>query len=215
MHEIHFRVRGMKRAAVNASTGRPANNHRHRRTPKIMRFCDEIDYLIEAAGDEIDELHFCNRTQSQEAHSASGAHDSRLADGSFDHTFASKFCDESFGSFERAAIYADVLPDGYHCWVAVHLLEHGLANSLNHGNRGHVSVSRVYRVDFDWRAGREGSALLARTYLSDRGQTERAGLPALQARPAALEASAGAFLPISRSASRPWHRCRRDSQPAR
>src|ERR1700722_14508509 len=214
MHEIHFRVRGMKRAAVNASTGRPANHHRHRRTPKIMRFCNEIGYLIEAAGDEIDELHFRNRTQSQEAHSASGAYDSRLANGSFDHAFASKFRDESFGSFERAAIYADIFADGYHSRVAVHLLKHGLANSLNHGNRSHVSVSRVYRVDFDWRAGRVDSALLARTYLSARGQTERAGLRALQARPAGLEGSAGSFLPISRSASRPWHRCHRHSQRA-
>src|SRR6266849_1909691 len=50
----------MKRPAVHAASGRPANDHGRGGIPKIMSLGDEIRNLIERADDEVDELHFAN-----------------------------------------------------------------------------------------------------------------------------------------------------------
>ncbi len=112
MHEIHFGVRGMKRAAMHAAAGRPADHHGHRRTPQIVRFRDEVGDLIEAAGDEIDELHFGDRAQAEKAHAAGGADDGGFGDGRFDHAFAAEFGQQAVGDFESSAVDADVFADG-------------------------------------------------------------------------------------------------------
>src|SRR5580658_233931 len=161
-----------------------------------MRFRHEISYLIEAASDEINKLHLRHRPQPKKSHSASSANDSRLANGSFNYALASKFREQSFGGFKSSPVYADVFANRYHRRVAVHLFEHRLSNSLDHSYRGHVSVSRAYRVDFGGRAARAGFALLSAIYLSARVQMERAGLPALRVRLRAREVSAAASLPI-------------------
>src|SRR5580704_559970 len=155
-----------------------------------MRFRHEIGYLIEAAGDEINELHFRYGPQPEETHSACRADDGRFADGRFNHALAAEFRQKSFGSFERPAVYADVFANRDDRRIAVHFLEHGLANSLNHGDGSHVSVSRVCRVGFDSRAGREDFAILALTCPWGRGQTERAELLELPARSDATAVSA-------------------------
>ena len=81
------------------------------RAPKIMRLGGEIGDLIEAAGDEIDELHFGDGTQSQIAHAARGADNGRFADGRIDHAFGAETLQQSLGDFERAAVDADIFAD--------------------------------------------------------------------------------------------------------
>ena len=62
-HEPHLRVLRVKRAAVNAAARRRAHHHGHRRVPAVAAFGGEIHNLVEAAGDEIGELHFRHRPQ--------------------------------------------------------------------------------------------------------------------------------------------------------
>src|ERR1700723_1133399 len=112
MHEIHFGIRGVKWAAVHASSGRTANHHGHRSAPEVMGFGDEVGDLIKAAGDEINELHFGDGAQAEEAHAAGRADDGGFGDRSFDDPFAADFPDQPVGDFERAAVHADIFAGG-------------------------------------------------------------------------------------------------------
>src|ERR1700691_3062872 len=111
----------MKRPPVNAAARGSANYHRHRRAPKIMRFGDEIGYLVETARDEINKLHFRHRPQPQKSHSASSTHNRRLADRRLNHALAAEFRKQPFGGLERSAVHADVCANSHYGWIAVHL----------------------------------------------------------------------------------------------
>ncbi len=63
VHEVHLRIRGMKRPAMHAASGGPAHHHRRRGVPQIMPLGHEIRDLIEPANDEVDELHLHNGPQ--------------------------------------------------------------------------------------------------------------------------------------------------------
>src|ERR1700683_342824 len=127
----------MKRAAVNAAAGGPAYNHWHRRAVAIVRFGDHVGDLVEGAGDEINELHFRHGAQAEIAHAARSAYDGGFADRSFDHAFVAETREQAFGGFERAAVDADVFADDDDGRVAVHFLEHGLADGFEHRDFGH------------------------------------------------------------------------------
>ncbi len=101
----------MERAAVNAAAGRPAQDHRHGSAVAIVRFGDEVGDLIEAAGDEINELHFGHRAQAQIAHAAGGADDGGFADRRFDDALVAESREQALGDLERAAIDADVFAE--------------------------------------------------------------------------------------------------------
>jgi len=45
---------------MHAAAGRAADDDRRRRVPEIVAFGDEIGELVEAAGDEVDELHLAD-----------------------------------------------------------------------------------------------------------------------------------------------------------
>ena len=64
VHEIHFRILRMEWTAMHAAARWPAHHHRHWSAPAVMRFRDKIGDLVEAAGDEIDELHFRHGPQA-------------------------------------------------------------------------------------------------------------------------------------------------------
>src|ERR1700691_4413811 len=185
----------MKRTPVDPATRRPADHHGHRRTPKIVRFRHEVGYLVEAARDEINELHFRHRPQPQKSHSASSAHNRCLADRRLNHALAAKSREQPFGGFERSAIHADVLADRHYGWIAVHFFEHGLADSLDHRYGGHVSVFLACRVDFD--VCREDFEFLALTCPWALVQTEHAEYQMFQAPQAAAVAFGEPCRPIS------------------
>ena len=63
VQKIHFRIRGVKWTAVHAASRRPSDDDGRRGVPKIMSLCHKVGQLIEAAGDEIDELHLRHGTQ--------------------------------------------------------------------------------------------------------------------------------------------------------
>src|SRR5579862_4149165 len=137
VHEIHFRIRGMERAAVHAAARGSSQYHRHGRAPAIVALGGEVRHLIEAAGDEIDELHFDDGPQPEIAHAAGCADDGRLADGRIDHAFGTKARQQSFGYLKCPAVDSDIFAERDDGRIAVHLLENGLADSFEHGDGGH------------------------------------------------------------------------------
>src|SRR5271156_4420088 len=126
----------MKWSAVNTAARRSADDDRDRRIPKIMRFGHKVGYLVEAARDEIYELHFANGTQAQKTHAASRADDCRLGNGRLDHAFTAEFRQHSVGDFKCSAINPYVLADRHNGSIAFHFLENRLANGFHPRNSG-------------------------------------------------------------------------------
>src|ERR1700736_7047519 len=104
MHEIHFRVRGMKWAAMHSAARWSANDNGSRRVPEIMSLGHKIRQLVEAASDEIYKLHLGDGPQSEIAHAASRADDGALADGRVDRPLPAKWRQQALRGFECAAI---------------------------------------------------------------------------------------------------------------
>ena len=82
----------------------------------------------------------------------------RFADGRVDHALPAEFREQAFGDFERAAVDADVFADEDDRGIAVHFLEHRLADGFEHGDRGHGLRCRALSA----RGGFRGRGLLAR-----------------------------------------------------
>ena len=110
------------------------------RAPEIVRLGDEVGDLVEAAGDEIDELHFDHGPQAEIAHAAGRADDGGFADGRVDHALGAEFREQAFGDLERAAVDADIFAESDDGGVALHLFEQRLANGLEHGDFGHLAA---------------------------------------------------------------------------
>src|SRR6202022_1953816 len=100
MHEIHFRVRGMKWPAVHSATRWPANDNRSRRVPEIMSLGHEVRQLVEAASDEIYKLHLGDGPQSEITHAASGTYDGALTDRRVDDPLPAKALQQALAGFE-------------------------------------------------------------------------------------------------------------------
>ncbi len=136
-HEPHLRVLRVKRAAVNAAARRRAHHDRHGRVPAIAALGGEVDNLVEAAGDEIGELHLRHRPQPHEAGADGRADDGAFGNGRIHHAFLAEMLEESGGHFERAAVDADVFAQQEDVRVALHLFPQPLADgfqvSCRHG----------------------------------------------------------------------------------
>src|SRR5437764_5964023 len=119
MHEVHFRIGGVKRPAVNATPGRAADNHGRRRIPEIVPFGDEIGELVEAAGNEVDELHLADGAQAKIAHAAGRSDYGAFADGRVDDALPTEALQQSFTGLEGAAVDADILANDHDGGVAL------------------------------------------------------------------------------------------------
>ncbi len=100
--------------------------------------------LVEAAGDEVNELHLGDGAQPEIAHAHGGADDGGLRDGRVYHALPAEAFQQAFAGFERPAIDADILAEQDNGGVALHLLEHGLADGFEkrHRTRGLSRGSR-------------------------------------------------------------------------
>src|SRR5712691_1907785 len=133
----------MKRPAVHAASGWPANDHGRGGIPKIMSLGDEIRNLIERADDEVDELHFANGAQAAVAHAAGGADNGALADGRVDDALPAKALEQAFAGLERAAVDTDVFADQNDRRVPLHLLKHGLLDGFEKSNLGSARLAAI------------------------------------------------------------------------
>src|SRR5215467_9400319 len=120
----------MEWPSMNAAARRPANYDRRGRVPQIMSFGHEIRDLVERADNEIDELHFADRTQAEIAHAARCADDGAFADGCVNHALPAKPFQQALAGLERPAVDADVFAHQQNRRIVLHLLEHGLPDSL-------------------------------------------------------------------------------------
>src|SRR6202521_3943836 len=148
----------MKRSAVHASAGRTAHDNRRGGVPKIMALGDEIGELVEAASDEIDELHFADGAQAEIAHAAGGADDGALADGRVDHALPAETLEQAFAGLESAAVHANVFADDHDRGVALHLLKHGLFDGFEECHRA-VATIAARRIAIGFAAGHRLSPL--------------------------------------------------------
>src|SRR5439155_21899612 len=113
MREMLFRIGGVRRPAVNATAGRDADNDGRRRIPEVVPFGDEIGELVEAAGNEVDELHLADGAQAEIAHAAGRADYGAFADRRVDDALPAEALQQSFTGLEGAAIDADILADDH------------------------------------------------------------------------------------------------------
>src|ERR1700722_15219570 len=180
MHEIHFRIRRVKRPAMHAPARRTPNHDRRRSVPQVMSLSHEICNLVEGAHDEIDELHLADRPQPQIAHPASRANDGALADRRIDHPLPAKFFEQALAGLERTTVDANVLADQHHGRIALHLLKHGLLDGLEKGYRpSAIAIPRPSfgRIGHDYL--RPFLAPLAATFATALRLVAPASLPAL------------------------------------
>src|SRR5262249_3793050 len=130
-------IRGVKRSPMYTPATRAAQHDGYRRAPAVVRLGDEIRNLVEAAGNEVNELHLGHRAQAQVAHAYGRAHNSRLADGRIDYALPAKTLEQAGRHLECATIDADVFAQQYHRGVALHLFKERLPDRFEVGHRGH------------------------------------------------------------------------------
>ena len=136
VHEPHFRILRVKRAAVDVAAAGPADDERRRRAPAIVGLGDHVDDLVEGAADEVHELKFGDRTHAGERRAEGRAHDGGFRDGRVDDALGAEAVDEAVGDFEGAAVDADVLADAEDGGVALHFLPDSLADGFEIGELG-------------------------------------------------------------------------------
>ena len=132
MDEPGFGVLRMIQAAADVAAARRANDHRHRRAaavpiPEGRRL---IDDLIEAADDEVGELHLGDGPIATQRRADADADDGRFGDRRVDHAHLAELVVEALGDAERAAVGADILAQHEDLRIAPHLLDQRLANGL-------------------------------------------------------------------------------------
>ncbi len=133
MHEPHFRVLRVEGAAMNPSAGGRANYDGNRSVPAVAALGGEIDDLIEAATDEIGELHLSHRAQSHESSADRSAYNGRFGDRRIDHPLFAKFFQKAGRYLERAAVDANIFADQEHVRIALHLFPKAFANGFEIG----------------------------------------------------------------------------------
>src|SRR5258705_122017 len=119
---------------MHAAAGRAADDDGSGGVPEIVAFGDVIGELLEAAGDEIEDLHLADGTQAEIAHAESRADEVALANGSDNDTLPAETLEKAFAGLERAAVDTHVFADDHYGGVAFHLLEHGLLDGFEEGD---------------------------------------------------------------------------------
>ena len=137
VHKPHFRILGVKGAAVHIAAAGAANDQGRRCSPAVVSFSNHVDDLVESAADEIHELELGHRTHAGERGAESGADDGGFRDGSINDALGSEAVDEAVGDFECAAVNADVLAQAEDGRVALHFLPDALADGFEIGELWH------------------------------------------------------------------------------
>src|SRR5579872_4938282 len=137
VHEPRLRVLGVIRASGEpAATWKP-HRDRHGQALAVVHLPGDIDQLVEAAGDEVGELHLADRAHADDGCSDRGADDPRLGQRGVHHPVGAELLDEAVSDLERAAEHADVLAHHHHALIGTELVAQGARDGLKVGERGH------------------------------------------------------------------------------
>ena len=130
----------MERPAGEAAAGRQPDDHRHRDALAVVELRGDVDELVEAAGDEVGELHLADRPQPLDRGADRGADDRVLGQRRVEHPLGAELLHEAVGDLERAAEGADVLAEAEHGLVAAHLLAKTVGDRLQVCHLGHQAA---------------------------------------------------------------------------
>src|SRR6185312_15228983 len=130
MEEPRFRAGRMERTTLRATTGRPTNDHRHRHTRAPVHLACHVDDLVEATGDEVDELHLRNGTHAHQGRPYSGTDDGRFRHRRIYHALGTKLLQETGAYFECAAVRAYIFSQEEYGLITSHLFANSLANGF-------------------------------------------------------------------------------------
>ena len=145
MHEPRLGVLRVVRAAGEAAAGREPDGDVHRQAHPVVGLAGDVDELVEAAADEVGELHLGDRPQALDGGADRAADDRRLGQRRVHHALGAELVDEAVGHLEGAAEGPDVLAHEEDALVGAHLLAHGVGDRLQigHGRHGTSSGSRT------------------------------------------------------------------------
>ena len=108
-----------------------------RRAPAIPALGGEVGDLVEAAGDEVGELHLGDGPHAHQRRADRGADDAGLGDRRVHDALLAELFEHAVGDLECAAVDADVFAEDEHAFVALHLFPDSLADRFNVGGEGH------------------------------------------------------------------------------
>ena len=142
-----LRVLRVEQPAVDAGPGRQPDHHGDARAPAvaIAEGGSGVDDLIEAAGDEVGELHLRDGAKPEDGRSDGSADDERLGDRCVDDSGGAVFLEKTTRRAEGPAEPSDILSEDEHGRVPFHLLVEGLADRIEvaHGlGRGRLRGGR-------------------------------------------------------------------------
>src|SRR5438874_319225 len=98
----------MKRSTAYVAAARTADNHWARKKGAVACRRDVVRQDVVGVRDEVDELHFDNRTQAHMRCACRRADDADFRDRRIDDTRLTELVEESVGNLERAAVSPDV-----------------------------------------------------------------------------------------------------------
>ncbi len=102
-----------------------------------MHLAGDVHELVEAARDEVRELHLAHRPHPDHGRADRGADDPRLGERGVHHAIGAELLDEPVGDLERATEHADVLAHQEHALVGTQLVAQGGGDRLEVGESGH------------------------------------------------------------------------------
>src|SRR5687768_6389667 len=118
--------------AADSAAARRADDDRHRRAAAVaVPQCGGlVDDLIEAARDEVGELHLRHRPIPAQRRADADADDGRLRDRRIDDAHLAELFEQSLRRAERAAVGADILPEDEYFRITAHFFGECLADGL-------------------------------------------------------------------------------------
>ena len=131
-----FGILRVIQTAAHVAAARRANDDRHRHPPaaSISKRRRLIDDLIEAAADEIGELHLGDRAIPALRRADADADDRRLGDRRVEAARLAELVDDALRDAEGAAVRTDVLAEHEHLRIAPHLFDERFADGFQVGD---------------------------------------------------------------------------------
>ncbi len=118
----------MERAPTDVPSAGASHDDRGRQTGAVPSRRHVVGQHVVGAGDEIDELHLRDGPEPHVGRAGGGADDGRFRDRRVDDSLLTEPLEETFRHLERAAVSTDVFAQDEDVFVALHLLQHALAN---------------------------------------------------------------------------------------